>query len=150
MSTAMSQEAIQQRLKEHLEAEVALDVDATMATMAADPIWECVPLNFRATGAEAVRELYTRVIANYIPRLQNFEELTSSMGENQAVVEHMFTMDMPDGSVAKGYHLAIALMKNGEMVGERVYFDSTVEKLFRWALGADFFDVPGVAPLNEG
>ena len=142
-------EIIQQRLQQHLEAEVALDVDATMATMAAEPIWECIPLNFRATGADAVRELYTRVIANYIPRLQNFEELTTSIGEEQAVVEHMFTMDMPDGSVAKGHHLAIALMKDGEMIGERVYFDSTVEKLFRWALGEDFFDVPGVTSLNE-
>jgi hypothetical protein len=149
MSVATPPEVIQQRLQTHLEAEVALDVDATMASMSANPVWEFVPLNFRATGADAVRELYTRVIANYIPRLKNFEELTTSIGENQAVVEHMFTMDMPDGSVAQGHHLAIALMEDGEMVGERVYFDSTVEKLFRWALGEDFFDIPGVTPLTE-
>jgi carboxymethylenebutenolidase len=149
MNAATPAETIQQRLQAHLEAEVALDVDATMATMSANPIWECVPLNFRATGADAVRELYNRVIANYIPRLKNFEELTTSIGENQAVVEHMFTMEMPDGSTATGHHLAVALMEDGEMVGERVYFDSRVEKLFRWALGEDFVSIPGVTPLIE-
>jgi hypothetical protein len=141
-------EVIEQRLATHLGAEVELDVDATVASMAAEPWWENVALGFRASGRDAVRELYTRVIADFIPRLENFEEITTSFGDTQAVVEHLFTMRMPDGQVRTGRHLAIAVFDDGEMVGERVYCDAVVAELFRYAMREDWFDVPGVTALS--
>lgn len=141
-------ELIEQLLEAHIAAEIADDLQATLGSMCTEPRWECPPLNFRVTGVPAVREFYRRILKNYVPRIKGLEELSRSFGAGQGVIEHIFTMEMPDGTMRKGHHIALAVIENGQMACERVYFDGIVEEVFRWALGEDFFALPGVTPLN--
>lgn len=145
MST-VTRDVLETYVQEHFEAEVALDLDRTMASMADEPYWECVPLNFRANGRDAVREFYRRLMAGFFPRIRDFADMTTVLADDTAVLEHRIELELPDGSVRATYLVAIVQVNEQGVVSERGYFDENLADVFRVALG-DFAAFPGVKPL---
>lgn len=75
----------------HVEAEfVAVDVDATMATMTDEPYVHNTPTLIGGVGAAGVRDFYTHHFVGHVPPDTTTEPISRTVGVNQVVEELIF------------------------------------------------------------
>jgi carboxymethylenebutenolidase len=121
---------------EHVAAEfVHLDLEATMATMTADPYVNHVPVMTGGVGAEAVRSFYGQHFIGKWPADVSITPVSRTVGENQVVDELVlsFTHDieMPQllpGVAPTGRHVKLAFcvvagFEEGKLAHEHIYWD---------------------------
>src|SRR4029078_4546819 len=109
-------------LLRHARAELEMDVDAVMVTVAPDPSWLIHPL-WRITGRDAVRETYRRALPSTghsdlsAETMRAFEDpRVTSWSESMCIVEYSVAPDdypLHDG-LTLTYHF-----KNDLVVSER-------------------------------
>src|SRR5438445_12091789 len=84
-STAQAMEAI---FAQHMDAELAGDLDKTLATMTADPHLVNVPTMVGGAGPAGVRDFYAnRLIGQFFPPDVEFTPVSRTCGENRLVDE---------------------------------------------------------------
>ena len=121
---------------DHVAAEfVDMDLDATMATMAADPYVNHVPAMTGGVGFESVRQFYGDHFIGKWPRDIAITPVSRTVGENQVVDELVlsFTHDieMPQllpGIAPTGRHVELAFcvvvgFADGKVAHEHIYWD---------------------------
>jgi carboxymethylenebutenolidase len=131
-----SQRALVDTWEQHTAAEFETQsIDATMATMTADPIVNHVPVMTGGVGARDVRQFYTQYFIRRHPPDTAIVALTRTVGHNRIVDEliHRFThtIEMPwmlPGIAPTGRHVEVAVVVVIEFVGgkisaERIYWD---------------------------
>jgi carboxymethylenebutenolidase len=75
-------------LDAHIAKEfVDRDVDATMATMAAEPYVHCVPLMTGDFGGQGVRRFYSEHFVNQMPKDAEVTPISRTVGKDQVVDE---------------------------------------------------------------
>jgi carboxymethylenebutenolidase len=134
-STA-AQQVLVRIWEQHMAAEFeSQSIDATMATMTAEPIVNHVPVMTGGVGARAVRDFYTEHFIHRHPPDTTIVPLTRTVGENRIVDELIYqfthTIEMPwmtPGIAPTGRHVEVALVVVVEFVGgkisaERIYWD---------------------------
>ena len=120
----------------HLQAEFQdLDLDATMATMSADPYVHHVPTVAGGNGTEGVREFYGHHFIGQWPDDTETRQISRTVGENQVVDELMmtFTHDreleiMLPGVPPTGRRIEIPVVvvvgfEEGKVHHEHIYWD---------------------------
>jgi carboxymethylenebutenolidase len=132
--------AAQRALVETWEAHTAAEYDtrsieATMATLTADPIVNHVPVMTGGVGAVEVREFYTRYFIGHHPPDTEIVSLRRTVGEARIVDEliHKFThtIEMPwmlPGIPPTGRHVEVAVVavvefREGKISQEWIYWD---------------------------
>lgn len=144
--TILTPAEMEAALDAHGAHELALDVDATMATVSADPSYEYVMLGLRADGREAVREAYRRMFAGYISKVVSSSVRVIAAAEEGLCREGFTTVRGDDGLVTCRSITVITF--DGNLVsGERMYTDPFLTHVVQDAFGPDFADVPGVSRL---
>jgi len=138
MSTAKPQESpdLSAVFDAHVEGEFAAqDVDATMATMIAEPYVHSVPTMTGGVGGEEVRRFYSEHFINQIPRDAKVTPVSRTIGKDQVVVELVvsFTHDTqwdyllpgipPTGKRVELPHVVVMKFENGKVAHEHVYWD---------------------------
>ena len=121
---------------DHVAAEfVDMDLDATMATMTADPYVNHVPVMTGGVGLEGVRRFYGDHFIGKWPRDIEITPVSRTVGENQVVDELVlsFTHDieMPQllpGVAPTGKHVQLAFcvvvgFRDGKVAHEHIYWD---------------------------
>jgi carboxymethylenebutenolidase len=121
---------------DHVAAEfVDMDLDATMATMSADPYVNHVPVMTGGVGLEGVRQFYGDHFIGKWPRDIEITPVSRTVGENQVVDELVlaFThdIDMPQllpGVAPTGKHVQLAFcvvvgFRDGKVSHEHIYWD---------------------------
>jgi len=121
---------------DHVAAEfVDMDLDATMATMTADPYVNHVPVMTGGVGLEGVRQFYGDHFIGKWPRDIEITPVSRTVGENQVVDELVlaFTHDieMPQllpGVAPTGKHVQLAFcvvvgFRDGKVAHEHIYWD---------------------------
>jgi len=121
---------------DHVAAEfVDMDLDATMATMTADPYVNHVPVMTGGVGLEGVRQFYGDHFIGKWPRDIEITPVSRTVGENQVVDELVlsFTHDieMPQllpGVAPTGRHVQLAFcvvvgFRDGKVAHEHIYWD---------------------------
>jgi carboxymethylenebutenolidase len=121
---------------DHVTAEfVDMDLDATMATMTADPYVNHVPVMTGGVGFEGVRQFYGDHFIGKWPQDIEITPVSRTVGENQVVDELVlsFTHDieMPQllpGVAATGRHVQLAFcvvvgFRDGKVGHEHIYWD---------------------------
>jgi carboxymethylenebutenolidase len=121
---------------DHVAAEfVDMDLDATMATMTADPYVNHVPVMTGGVGLEGVRQFYGDHFIGKWPRDIEITPVSRTVGENQVVDELVlaFTHDieMPQllpGVAPTGKHVQLAFcvvvgFRDGKVSHEHIYWD---------------------------
>ena len=121
---------------DHVAAEfVDMDLDATMATMTADPYVNHVPVMTGGVGLEGVRQFYGDHFIGKWPRDIEITPVSRTVGENQVVDELVlaFTHDieMPQllpGIAPTGKHVQLAFcvvvgFRDGKVSHEHIYWD---------------------------
>ena len=120
----------------HVRAEFQdLDLEATMATMSADPYVHHVPTITGGTGTEGVRDFYGRHFIGQWPDDTETRQISRTVGENQVVDELLmtFTHDreiqiMLPGIPPTGRRIAIPVVvvvgfSDGKVSHEHIYWD---------------------------
>jgi carboxymethylenebutenolidase len=123
-------------LDEHLAAEFAtMDVDATMATMAADPYLNHVPVLTGGIGRDEVRRFYERVFIGHWPADTVMEQVSRTVGTDHVVDELVlsFTHDIrmdhllpgvpPTGRRVRLAVCVVAAFQDGKLDHEHIYWD---------------------------
>jgi carboxymethylenebutenolidase len=131
-----SQRALVETWEQHMAAEFdTQSIEATMATMTADPIVNHVPVMTGGVGAREVRQFYTQYFIGRHPPDTAIVPLTRTVGHNRIVDELIYqfthTIEMPwmlPGVAPTGRHVEVALVVvveflEGRIRGERIYWD---------------------------
>jgi len=111
------------------------DVDATMATMVAEPYVHCVPLMTGGSGGKGVRRFYSEHFVNQIPKDAEVTPISRTIGKDQVVDELIvsFTHDRqwdyllpgipPTGKRVEIPHVVVMKFVNGKVAHEHVWWD---------------------------
>jgi carboxymethylenebutenolidase len=132
----MSQQAMIDVFKKHVEAELAGDLDTTMATMSATPHLTNVPTLVGGSGYEGVRAFYRdHLVGKFFPPDVKMTDVSRTVGENQIVDEvvisftHTTMIDWflpgvaPTGKPVEVAVAVIAGFKDGKISHEHIYWD---------------------------
>jgi carboxymethylenebutenolidase len=131
-----SQQAMVDLFQQHVGAEMAGDIETTMATMTDSPHLNHVPTMAGGTGREAVRHFYTNhLVGKFFPPDVNMITVSRTVGNDQIVEElvisftHTTTIDwlLPGISpTGKKVEMAVAVIvgfKDGKISHEHIYWD---------------------------
>jgi hypothetical protein len=134
--------------KQHEQAEFfAQDLDMTMATLIANPLYYWYPQRLRIEGYDAVREMYARImplIKQMADKQANQNILFRTYGDSQLAAEVEFDYTFPDGTTRPVHIAAFLNFEDGKMVGETQYVDTDLAKILDGLLDDEFRKMPGV------
>jgi len=132
----MSQQAMIDTFKKHVDAELAGDLATTMATMSAVPHLNHVPTMAGGVGYDGVHNFYRdHLVGKFFPPDVKMTDVSRTVGETQIVEEvvisftHTTTIDWLLPGVAptgKPVEMAVAVIvgfKDGKISHEHIYWD---------------------------
>ncbi|MFT4542533.1 MAG: carboxymethylenebutenolidase [Planctomycetota bacterium] len=121
---------------EHMEAELAGDLDKTMATMTPNPHIVNIPTMIGGQGPAGVRQFYAnRLIGQFFPEDVQFETISETASAEHLVTEmiisftHTIEMDhilpgvKPTGKFAEVVFVVIVGFKDGKVEFEHIHWD---------------------------
>ncbi|MGW4533678.1 hypothetical protein ACWEOI_22295 [Nocardia sp. NPDC004340] len=132
----------------HEMAEFNLDLDATLATLVDNPVYELPTLGWHIEGRDAVRETYARMLPGSDKRNIWADKRVHAISDNELCREAYVYFDTEEGRVTGRYFVVMAFEGN-RISGERMYMDTTFAKAMAEMLGPDFGDIPGVSRLED-
>jgi carboxymethylenebutenolidase len=132
----MTQQEMIDLFQKHVNAELAGDLDTTMATMGADPHLNHVPTVAGGVGRDGVRAFYRdHLVGKFFPPDMTMTPVSRTVGESQIVEElvigftHTMAMDWllpgvaPTGKPVKMAVAVIVGFKDGKISHEHIYWD---------------------------
>ena len=132
----MSKQAMLDTFKKHVDAELAGDLDTTMATMTANPHLHNVPSMVGGVGRDGVRNFYkNHLVGKFFPPDVKMTNVSSTVGDTQIVDElvisftHTTPIDWMLPGVApteKPVEIAVAVVvgfKDGKISHEHIFWD---------------------------
>jgi carboxymethylenebutenolidase len=131
MADTSAADAMDAIFARHMDAEVAGDLDETLATMAPDPHLVNVPTMVGGAGAEGVRDFYAnRLIGQFFPPDVEFTPVSRTHGDGRLVDEliisftHTITMDwMLPGVGPTGRPVSVAFVVVVGVEGDKVSYE---------------------------
>ena len=136
MSTEDSHAKLDAIFQAHLQAELAGDLDETLATMSPDPHLVNVPTMVGGQGPQGVRRFYAkRLIGQFFPPDVAFETVSQTYGETRLVDEliisftHTIRMDHilpgvePTGRRVEAVFVVIVGFEDGKVAHEHILWD---------------------------
>src|SRR5690348_3931196 len=106
---------------QHSAAEGAGDMDGTMGTLEANPVYDFYPMGRRMTGTDRVRRYYEHFFAEVQPRIAGFEMIAEWIGDAGVNQEYTVRYRFDDGTVKPFRILGILTFGQTKMSGERLY-----------------------------
>ena len=132
----MSKQALIDVFQKHVGAELAGDLDTTMATMSADPHLHNVPTMVGGVGQDGVRAFYRdHLVGKFFPPDATMTPVSRTVDEHQLVEElvitftHTMVIDWmlpgiaPTGKRVEVAFAVIAGCKDGKITHEHIYWD---------------------------
>ena len=136
MSTEDSHAKLDAIFQAHLQAELAGELDETLATMSPDPHLVNVPTMVGGQGPQGVRRFYAkRLIGQFFPPDVAFETVSRTYGETRLVDEliisftHTIRMDHilpgvePTGRRVEAVFVVIVGFEDGKVAHEHILWD---------------------------
>lgn len=117
----------------HAEIEGGQDVDAILATMEGEPVYEFHPVGRRFTGMAATRRFYRHLIDTVQPRMTGSTLISEAAGQYGLTLEYDVDLALI-GESAPSRHRVMAILVFGKaaLSGERIYAG---ERLLRTLTG---------------
>jgi len=129
-------QAISDTFERHMNAELAGDIEGTMATMTDDPYVNHVPTLMGGVGREGTREFYANhLVGKFFPPDVEMIDVSRTIDEDQIVDEavvrftHTVAMDWmlpgvpPTGRRVEVAAVVIVKIHNGKVAHEHIYWD---------------------------
>jgi hypothetical protein len=104
----------------HAQVETEGDLEATMATLVEDPIYELWPVGLRMQGRSQVVRYYEHLIQRFMPSIVGYTLLDEWCNENSLAQEYDIEVGGDDGS--ETHRVIGVLYRSGRLLGgERLY-----------------------------
>ena len=106
----------------HVAAERLADIEATLATLDGDPLYELLPMGVTFRGRDAARRYYEHFFANCRPRIKASEMRSEWITDRGVLQEYTLYVDELDGSRTR--HDLVSVLSfgtAGKLSGERIY-----------------------------
>jgi hypothetical protein len=144
MSQGWSAEKMLELGRAHAGAEARADLEATMATMVAEPFYEFHPIGLSLSGGDAVRRWYRQFYESFLPKTAGYRLLEEWVTERSLAQEYDIALRI-DGAV-ESFRVIGILYAEGELLGgERLYAS---ERFFRQLAGPMFEELAPLAPWD--
>lgn len=148
MANKLTLAEMEELLAAHEMAEFNINLDATVATLVENPVYELPSLGWRIEGQEAVRETYKRLLhGGDVHNLWADKRVHATSATSLAREAYVY-IDTPEGRVTGQYFVAMDFAGD-TIAGERMYMDAAFVKAANDILGPDFGDIPGVTRLED-
>ncbi|SRR6266540_4777615 len=134
--TAQARAAMLETFRAHMEAELAGDLETTMATMADQPHVNHVPVMTGGVGREGVRHFYrNHLVGKFFPPDVEVINVSRTVGDDQLVEElvlrftHTAPVDWmlpglaPTGRRVEAAVVVVVKFAAGKIVHEHIYWD---------------------------
>ena len=112
----------------HAAVETARDLEATMDTLVAEPIYDFLPAGRRMRGRDAVRRYYEHLMQDFMPAQRGFRLIDEWSGEASLAQEYVLEIDGPSGP--ERHHVIGILFaseaRDGLLGGERIWGSETI------------------------
>jgi hypothetical protein len=140
----------------HGTAEYAKDLEATMATVGADPYWEYHPMGLAFVGREAVEAHYKILFDNVRlepgrPYVREVERCIRAYGDDCVWVEKKvrFNFDAnEDSQQVDSYFTVVVTVDDQYVIGERAYYSGPLATVIDQCFTESFRALPGVVDLS--
>jgi len=109
---------------EHVRAEDAGDVDATLATFQSEAAFELFPCGLRLSGHDRIRRYYEYFFSTSLKRCAGYTTRGTQEGDDGMAVEMTVTLSYPGGSTRDFRVLTIFPYGETALLGERIYADT--------------------------
>ena len=133
---AMTQQEMIDLFQKHVGAELAGDLDTTMATMTDNPHLHNVPTMVGGVGRDGVRSFYrNHLVGKFFPPDMKMTSVSRTVGTDQVVDElvisftHTMAIDWmlpgiaPTGKPVEAAFAVIVAFKDGKIAHEHIYWD---------------------------
>ena len=131
-----AQQSMIDLFKKHVNAELAGDLDTTMATMIDTPHLHNIPSMVGGYGYDGVKSFYANhLIGKFFPPDINMQPVSMTVGESQIVEEHIISFThtqsidwmlpglAPTGKKVEVAFVVIVGFKEGKVSHEHIYWD---------------------------
>jgi len=132
----MSKQQMLETFQKHVAAELAGDLDTTLATMSDDPHLNHVPTLAGGVGRDGVRAFYRdHLVGKFFPPDVKITEVSTTVGDERVVQElvmsftHTMTIDWllpgvaPTGKPVEVAFAVVVGFKDGKITHEHIYWD---------------------------
>jgi hypothetical protein len=128
----LSQQELLAIARRHAQAEAEDDLEGTLATLEAEPVYEFFPSGRRFTGMANTRRYYEHFFANVRPRIESYALHGEWMSADGLAQEYSVVVRADDGS--RREHRLIGILNFGStaLTGERLHGS---DELFRFLVG---------------
>jgi hypothetical protein len=142
MSRGWSAERMAELAHHHAAAEARGDLEETMATLVAEPVYEFHPTGLTMRGGDRVRRYYTQFFEHFVPKTVGYRMLEEWVNETSLTQEYEITLRV-DGT-DETFRVIGTLFAEGELLGGERIFSS--ERFLRQMAGAMFDELEPSAP----
>jgi hypothetical protein len=104
----------------HAGLEARGDLEATMATLVPDPVYELWPIGLRMQGESQVRAYYEHLLGRFVPMTVGYKLLDEWVNENSVSQEYDIEVAV-DGAPEKHRVIGILFREGRLLGGERVF-----------------------------
>jgi SnoaL-like domain len=131
----------------HAAAERRGDMEATLATLEPEPLYELLPVGRAFRGMDAARRYYEHFFANFRPLARSSEMHAEWASEKGVAQEYTIQLRFADGSEERHRLVAILTFGKRALSGERVYAS---DRLLRLMFGPAYDLATPIAELGGG
>jgi hypothetical protein len=129
---AATRERLIELARAHATAEGGGDMQATLATLERDPVYELQPVGLAFRGMEGARLFYTHFFSSFQPLIEDYELRSEFVGDEGVAQEYVIALRFPDGRRERHPVLGILTFGREALSGERVWAS---ERLLRLMFG---------------
>jgi hypothetical protein len=112
----------------HAKVEAEGNLEATMATLVGEPVYEFLPLGLRMVGHLNVRRYYKHLLSEFVPRTRGYELLEEWVNETSVSQEYAIDVAV-DGQIERHRVIGILYAEGGLLGGERIYSSERCARL---------------------
>jgi hypothetical protein len=105
----------------HAEAEGAGDMEGTMNTLGADPVYELLPMGRLLKGRDNARAYYEHFFANFARRIAGYTMRSEWVTDEGLGQEYQVFIDEPGGRRRFDIVGILLFGEDGRLAGERIY-----------------------------
>jgi len=116
----------------HAAAEGAGDLEATLATLEPDPVYELQPMGRKLRGIDAMRRYYEHFFASFQPLVDSYDMRSEWINDEGLGQEYVIHLRLPDGRTEDHAIIGILLFGTTRLKGERLWAS---ERLLRLMMG---------------
>ena len=113
----------------HARLEAEGDLEGTLATLVAEPVYEFFPMGWKMTGRERVVRYYEHLFAHFIPRTRGYRLLEEWVNETSVAQEYEIDVEVDGGGVESHRVLGVLCAEGNLLGGERIYASERCARL---------------------